>query len=149
MSGDRLAVNFTLGDTFLIDTHGRQVLIDLFVTFLPPVSNNTDDDLLPCSLAPSLGVGSRDEVANVSDNPVHRLCKENFVLLLFVVVVGGVVVIGAWIGGMIGKKGVVENTKEDIISTQLMPFLPFRSKCLFKESTLFCYSEHKQKANQQ
>lgn len=115
MSGDGLAVDFTLGDTFLVDTHGRQVLIDLLVTFLASIRNNTDDDLLPCSLAPGLGVGSRDEVANVSDNPVHSLCEENFVFLLFVVVVGSVVVIEAGKGnmvGMVGKRGVVESRQE-------------------------------------
>jgi hypothetical protein len=51
---DLFAINFTLGDTLLIDSHGSEIVVDLGVTFFTPIGDNADDDLLPRALAPRL-----------------------------------------------------------------------------------------------
>ena len=51
---DLFAIDFTLGDTLLIDAHGGEVVVNLGVTLFTPIGDDADDDLLPRALAPGL-----------------------------------------------------------------------------------------------
>lgn len=76
MSLDLFAIDFTLGDTFLIDSHGSEIIVYLGVAFFTPIGDNADDDLLPRALTPRLRAISGAEVTDILHDPVHSLCKK-------------------------------------------------------------------------
>lgn len=88
MSDGLLAVNVTLHDTILVDTHSREEIKSALVAGIDAVENQADDDFLPsrAALVPELGLLQVDNIANILHDTVQSTGGQDFV---FVVVGNG------------------------------------------------------------
>jgi hypothetical protein len=68
-----LAIDLSFGHALLIDTHSREVIVNLGITLLAPIRYDANNYLLPGSITPRPRVVSGAEMTNVLHNPMHRL----------------------------------------------------------------------------
>ena len=79
-----LAVDVTLHDSVLVDTHRGEKIEGVLVAGVDTVEHKTDDDLLPggTALVPELGLLEVDDVPDILHDTVERAGGEGLVFIV-------------------------------------------------------------------
>src|SRR5271170_1720236 len=81
MRFDFFSVDQVLGYSVLVDAHRDKNIEDTRVNITTAIGNNAHYDFLPTVLSPYSASRSGAEMCDIAHYPVHRSCKEDFVLI--------------------------------------------------------------------
>jgi hypothetical protein len=77
-----LSIHGVLCNAVLVNAHECKYFESALVDFVASVRNDTHDDLLPASGAPSVRTRPGAQVANILDDSVHSFAKQNFIFVV-------------------------------------------------------------------
>jgi hypothetical protein len=78
---DFLPVDQVFGYSVLVDAHGDKNIEDARMNISTAIGNNAHYDLLPPVFSPYSASRSGAKMRDIAHYPMHRSCKEDFVLI--------------------------------------------------------------------